>query len=224
MLRAGDARCMTGAQRLKQAQLRPVVLNTKNRLHKLGTSLNYSAVSNQTRKRKLFEVDRPARAARRTKPRTVQQTHTLEVSNAARTTRTQRFETTLDHAEARQLLATAAESFIATVEFYKSEPGDRRSHDEAVKATLECYEARRADVQGLAVEEINWGHMAAVAEANTDDALDLWARVRENGNDELESGKRGAKVAGHNADPLCTCAVSRDPRRVRRPVETARRN
>ena len=43
--------------------------------------------------------------------------------------------------------------------------------------------------------------MAAIAEVSTDDALDLWARVREAANDELESGKRGAKIAGHDADP-----------------------
>lgn len=156
---------------------------------------------NQTRTRKPFQVDRPARAARRTKPRTVKQTQNLELANGERITRTQEYETTLDHVEARQVLAAAAQSFIATVEFYKSEPGGARSHDEAVKQTLESHEARRAYVQGLAVEEINWGHMAAVAEANTDDALDLWARVRRAADDELESGKRGAKVAGENSTP-----------------------
>jgi hypothetical protein len=44
--------------------------------------------------------------------------------------------------------------------------------------------------------------MAAVAEGNPDDALTLWVRVRQAAEDELESGKRGAKVAGHNADPF----------------------
>lgn len=50
-------------------------------------------------------------------------------------------------------------------------------------------------------QEVTWGHIAADAEANPDDALNLWARVCEVANDELESGKRGAKVAGHNANP-----------------------
>ena len=158
-------------------------------------------MSNQKRKRKPFEVDRTARAARRSTPRTVNQTHSLQLANGEKTTRTKEYETTLEDAELRQVLATAAESFIARLEFYKSEGGGTMSHDEAVKEALQCHEARRAYVQGLAVEEINWGHMAAVAEANTDDALDLWARVREAADDELQSGRRGAKVAGHNADP-----------------------
>jgi hypothetical protein len=38
-------------------------------------------------------------------------------------------------------------------------------------------------------------------EVNIDDALTLWARVREAADDELESGKRGAQVAGENSTP-----------------------
>lgn len=163
--------------------------------------LEFFQMNPRNRKTKPFEIDRTARARRRTKPRTVKQTHTLEASNGAITTRTQEHETTLDDSEKRQILATAAQSFIATVEFYKSDHGGGKSHDEAVKETVECYDARRAYVQGLAVEAINWGHMAAVAEANTYDALDLWARVRQAAEDELESGKRGAKVAGENSTP-----------------------
>ena len=57
-------------------------------------------------------------------------------------------------------------------------------------------------VAGLQPQEVNWGHLAAVGEVNTDDALELWARVRKAADDELEFGGRGAKVAGHNADPF----------------------
>ena len=53
----------------------------------------------------------------------------------------------------------------------------------------------------MAVEEIDWGHLAALAEVNTDDCFKLWSRVREAADDELQSGKRGAKVAGDNATP-----------------------
>jgi hypothetical protein len=41
----------------------------------------------------------------------------------------------------------------------------------------------------------------AMGEVNIEDALKLWSRVREAANDELENGKRGAEVAGHNANP-----------------------
>jgi hypothetical protein len=158
-------------------------------------------VSNQSQKKKPFEVDRTARAARRSRPRKVERTHILRKPTGEIITRKQEHKTSQDDAETRQVLAAAAQSFIATVEFYKSEIGGAKSHADAVKETLQCHEWRRGYVEGLAVEEINWGHMAALAEVNTDDALDLWRRVRETADDELESGKRGAKVAGDNADP-----------------------
>jgi hypothetical protein len=158
-------------------------------------------VSNQSRKTKPFEVDRTARAARRRTPRTVTQTQVLQPPKGEKITRTHEYETTLDDAETRQVLATAASSFNASIEFYKSEFGGGKPHDEAVKETLKCQERRRAYVEGLAVEEIDWGHLAAVAEANTDDGFKLWSRIREAADDELQSGKRGAKVAGENSTP-----------------------
>lgn len=95
----------------------------------------------------------------------------------------------------------AAQSFIGTIEFYKSEFGGRRPHDEAVKEALQCHEWRRGYVEDLSVEEISWGHISAVGEVNIEDALKLWSRVRESADDELESGKRGAKIAGENTTP-----------------------
>jgi hypothetical protein len=127
-------------------------------------------------------------------------TYLLKKRKGEKITREHEYKTSQDDAETRQVLAAAAQSFIATVEFYKSEVGGAKSHDDAVKETLQCHEWRRGYVEGLSVEEINWGHMAALAEVNTDDALDLWRRVRA-ADDELESGKRGAKVAGENSDP-----------------------
>lgn len=158
-------------------------------------------MSIQNRKTKPFEVDRTARAARRAKPRTVNQAYGLEKANGEKITREHAYETSQDEAETRQILAEAAESFIKTIEFYKKDFGDPKTHDAAVKETLQIYECRRNYVTGLQPQEVNWGHLAAVAEASTDDALDLWARVRQAADDELQSGKRGAEVAGHNADP-----------------------
>jgi hypothetical protein len=45
-------------------------------------------------------------------------------------------------------------------------------------------------------EKVDWGNIAAVAEANMKDGLALWTRVREAADDELESGRRAAHVAG----------------------------
>lgn len=167
-------------------------------------------MSNQNRKP--FEVDSTARAARRGKPHTVKQTLILQKPNGERITRKQEYETSPEDAEARQIFLKAARSFIGTIEFYKSEFGGGKPHDEAVKEALQCHEARRGYVEGLAVEEITWGHLAAVGEVNTDDCLKLWARVRKAADDELECGGRGAKVAGQNADPyaLAQYLVIRD--------------
>ena len=41
-----------------------------------------------------------------------------------------------------------------------SEYGRAKTHEDAVKETLKCHEWRRGYVEGLAVEEVNWGHMA----------------------------------------------------------------
>jgi len=173
-----------------------VALSTNNCLHKLASSLNCLAVSNQNRKKRPFEVDRTARAARRAKPRTVKQTHILQKPTGEMITRTQEYNTSQDDSEARQILLEAARSFVGTIEFYKSEFGGGKPHDEAVKEALQCHEWRRGYVEGLSVEEIGWGHISAVGEVNLEDACKLWGRVREAADDELESGKRGARVAG----------------------------
>jgi hypothetical protein len=158
-------------------------------------------VSNQNRKRKPFEVDRTARAARRSKLRTVKQVSGQE-HNGEKISRKNEYQTSQDDAETRQVLVEAAQSFIATIEFYKKDFGEPLSHDEAVKETLRVYEGRRQRVEGLQPQDVTWGHVAAIAEGNPSDALDLWARVRKAADDELESGKRGAEVAGHNANPF----------------------
>jgi hypothetical protein len=68
-------------------------------------------------------------------------------------------------------------------------------------------------IEGLSVEETNWGHLAAIAEVNVGDCFKLWSRVRTAADDELQSGRRGAKVAGENSTPysLAHC----DPRLIR---------
>jgi hypothetical protein len=131
----------------------------------------------------------------------VKHTYLLEKRTGEKITRKHEYVTTPEDTEARQVLAAAAQSFISTVEFYKSEIGGGKPHDAAVKEALQCHEWRRGYVEGLSVQEISWGHMSAVGEVSIEDALKLWSRVRETADDELESGKRGAKVAGDNTTP-----------------------
>ena len=151
-------KCSRHVRRIESCKLNsaPVVLNTKNCLHKLASSLNCSAVSNQNRKRKPFEVDRTARAARRSKLRTVKQVNVQE-HNGEKITRKNEYQTSQDDAETRQVLVEAAQSFIETIEFYKKDFGEPMSHDEAVKETLRIYEGRRQRVAGLQPQESNLG-------------------------------------------------------------------
>ncbi|HEU4710559.1 MAG TPA: hypothetical protein VFS76_03295 [Pyrinomonadaceae bacterium] len=180
----------------------PAVRNTDGRLLECENSSHAFAMNKQNRKTHLYEIDRAARAARRTKPHTVKQTHVTEKrSTGEKIRRNHQYETTIEDAETRQVLMEAAQTFIGTIEFYKSDFGGGKPHDEAVKEALQCHEWRRGYVEGLSVKEISWGHMSAVGEVNIEDALKLWSRVREAADDELESGKRGAKLAGENTTP-----------------------
>jgi hypothetical protein len=66
---------------------------------------------------------------------------------------------------------------------------------------LQNSEWRRGYVAALLPQEVTWTDLAAVADVDTDHALELWARLRVAADDELECGKRGAKIAGDNSDP-----------------------
>ena len=110
-------------------------------------------MNNQTRKRKPFEVDRTARAARRSKLRTVKQVSVQE-RNGEKITRRNEYQTSQDDAEMRQVLTEAAQSFIETIEFYKKDFGEPMSHAEAVEETLKIYEGRRQRVAGLQPRDV----------------------------------------------------------------------
>lgn len=63
----------------------------------------------------------------------------------------------------------------------------------------------RAQAKELPAETVDWGRIAALGEQSMSDALSLWTRMREAANDELECGKRAAKVAGNHVD---ACALA----------------
>lgn len=155
---------------------------------------------NEKKKTRLYQIDREQRTARRRAPHTIKQIHQAQISGE-KVELVREFETTPEQAEARQIVAQAARAFIGTVEFYKADYGGGKAHDEAVKETMKLNEWRRGYVEGLQPDKVEWGHLAAVAEANAGDALQLWARVREAADDELESGRRAATVTGDSREP-----------------------
>src|SRR5688500_18742706 len=105
------------------------------------------------RKTHLFEVDQSARKIRRTTPRTVKQTYIVQERIGERSKRDHEYETTVENCETRQVLAEAAKSFISTIEFYKSDFGGKKPHDEAVKEALQSQESRRSYVESLSLNE-----------------------------------------------------------------------
>lgn len=153
-----------------------------------------------TRAKRLYEVDR---AARQTRRRTRRKEHTLHSMAKAddlstRTELVRERETSIEEAEQREVVAQLARAYIASVEFYKAPYGGGKSHDEAVAETAAMQETRRKWlIEGTAVDRISWEDISAAGEANMQEALSVWAQIREAGCDELESGRRAAQVAGH---------------------------
>jgi hypothetical protein len=151
-----------------------------------------------------FKKDPTKRAARRATKHTIKRTHGLrgEDEEGVLALCEVEKESSQELAEARMIVSEMARSFISTIEFYKAEHGGKFPHDEAVKKTLEMHETRRGWVEGEPPERVSWGEIAAVGERNMGDALKLWTRIRDAADDELESGRRMAKVAGLNSEPF----------------------
>lgn len=151
-------------------------------------------------KKRLYEVDPDKRKKRR-------QTHTRSDCSFTGSKNDEivlQSETDIstEQTEIRQVFAEMAQSFIGTINFYKADYGGSHPHDEAVKKALEINEWRRNYIESLEPEEIEWGHILAVGEINQEDSYKLWSRVRENAADELESGRRTAKVVGVEKEPF----------------------
>jgi len=151
-------------------------------------------------KQRPFKVDRDGRDKRRRALRRVEHTHAMRHKDGRELENNREFETCAEHAEDRQIVAELARDFAATIDFYKSEYGGAKTHEEAVKQALASNYSRRDYVQGLEPEKVNWGHISAIGAHSMGDALSLWTRLREAADDELESGIRASKVSGHNTE------------------------
>jgi hypothetical protein len=134
--------------------------------------------------------------------RRIERTHRITAEDGSIVESKRIIETNAERAESLSIVQEMARAFASTVEFYKSEMGGSKPHEEAIKEALQMNEWRRGYVEGLELEKVGWEHLAAVAEVNGSDSLTLWARVREAADDDLESGRRAAKVAGDNTQPF----------------------
>jgi hypothetical protein len=156
---------------------------------------------NVKKKRRPFSVDREKRKARRSALRLTERTYGRTEENGNTIENKRVIEKSAERAESLTIVQEMAQAFISTVEFYKTDWGGAKPHDEAIKEGLLRNEWRRGYVEGLEPEKVGWEHIAAVGEVNVNDSLTLWGRVREAADDELESGKRAAQVTGSRTEP-----------------------
>jgi hypothetical protein len=152
----------------------------------------------EQKKQRPFKVDRDARQQRRRAVRAVEHTHMMRHADGRELENRREFETNAEHAEARQLVEELARTYIGRIEFYKSEWGGSKPHAEAVKDATSMRDWQRAQAAEFPADKVDWHHIAAVGEQSMPDALALWTRVREAADDELETGRRAAKVAGNH--------------------------
>ena len=148
------------------------------------------------------KIDQAARAKRKQVSRTVTRTHTLKkVDEGERYSFTRSIERSGESAEVVAVVQEMTKAFAGSINFYKSEYGGNMSHLEAVEQADSMNRWRRDSIDESQPEKISWSHISAVAEISMEDGLKLWARVREAADDELESGRRSAKVISHNNHP-----------------------
>ena len=146
-------------------------------------------------------IDPDKRETRKRKSHIVERDHSTKLPDGERLTITKTVETSPERAEGLSIVQEMAQAFVGTVEFYKADYGGAKPHDKAVKEMLSMNEWRRKYVEGLQPEKVSWAHIAAVAEVSMKDGLTLWAKVNEAADDELESGRRAAKITGDNIEP-----------------------
>ena len=153
------------------------------------------------REPKPFAVDREKRKQRRTALRRVENTYSTISKDGTQAKLQAVTEKNAERAEGLQIVREMASAFASSMEFFKSEMGGSKTDGEAFKEALQRNEWRRGYVEGLEPEKVSWTHLAAVAEVDVNDSLKIWARIREAADDELESGRRAAQVAGSRSEP-----------------------
>jgi hypothetical protein len=133
----------------------------------------------------------------------VPRTHTLKrIDKGVRHSIERTVQRSVESAEAAALGQEMSRAFKSTIDFYKSDWGAAASHEEAIAMTASMNEWRRSVINGSQPEKVSWGEISALAEIDMSEGLALWARVRESADDELESGRRAAKILSQRNDPF----------------------
>ena len=152
-------------------------------------------------KKRPFSVDRDKRKARRNTLQRVERTYGRTDDDGSTIEHKRNIEKSEERAESLSIVQEMTRAFIGTIDYYKADYGGSHPHDEAVKKTLSMNESRRKNIEGLQPEKVAWTHIAAVAEIDVNDSLELWARVREAADNELECGIRAGSVVGIRTEP-----------------------
>ena len=155
----------------------------------------------QEKKKRSFSVDREKRQARRLAVRQTERTYGRTAEDGSKVEKTKVIEQSPERAESVAIVQEMTRAFIASIDYYKADYGGSHSHDEAVKKSLSMNEWRREQASSLHPEKVNWSHLAAIAEVDVEDSMQLWERLRETAEDELESGKRAAAIVGERQEP-----------------------
>jgi hypothetical protein len=156
---------------------------------------------NKTKKQRPFAIDREKRKARRNALKQRERTYGRNQADGSGIETKRVIENSTERAESLSIIQEMAQAFTSTLEFYKSDWGGAQPHDEAVKKNLSMNEWRREYVKGLQPEKVDWTHLGAIAELDVNDSLNLWIRLREAADDELESGRRAAVIVGSKREP-----------------------
>lgn len=148
------------------------------------------------KKKSVYSVNREKRQTRRNKIRRIERLYGMTKADKPEITKDVVIEQSPERAESLAIVQELTRAYIASTEFYKADYGGAYPHDEAVKQNLSMNEKRREYVEGLQPEKVDWSHLAAISEIDVNDALTLWARMRETADNELESGLRAAAIVG----------------------------
>lgn len=111
---------------------------------------------NDNNKKSPFSIDREKRKKRRNALRRVERSYYRKHNEDGGTIEVQKvIEQSPERAESLSIVREMARAFADTMEFYKTDCGGAKPHDEAFKEALQRNEWRRGYVDGLEPEKVD---------------------------------------------------------------------
>jgi hypothetical protein len=110
---------------------------------------------NKTKKQRPFAIDREKRKARRNALKRLERTYGQTQADGSEIETKKVIENSVERAESLSIVQEMARAFASTLEFYKSDWGGAKPHDEAFKEMLSMNEWRREYVEGLPPEKVD---------------------------------------------------------------------